>query len=260
MSRIDDVFKKKGHKALIGYVTVGYPGIEATLETVPLLAENGCDMIELGIPFSDPMADGATIQQASHCALQNGVTPQICLEIAGKLRHKTDVPLLFMSYYNPNFSYGTEKFCQDCHRSGVDGLIVPDLLPEEGSSLEAAVKENSLDIIYLLAPTSTDERVRLVGERSGGFIYRVSVAGITGARDWLPAGLDGLVTRLKAITSKPLCVGFGISSPQQAKQVADIAEGVIIGSRIIQLMAAEDSLAKVAAFIKQIRQALDKAS
>jgi len=258
MSRIDDVFQKPEHKALIGYVTVGYPSIKATLETVPLLAESGCDIVELGIPFSDPMADGATIQQASHCALQNGVTPQRCLEVAGELRRRTDIPLLFMSYYNPIFSYGVEKFCQDCHKSGVDGLIVPDLLPEEGSSLEAAVKKNSLDIIYLLAPTSTDERVRLVGERSGGFIYLVSVAGITGARDRLPPGLDGLVSGVKAITSKPLCVGFGISSPQQAKQVAAVAEGVIIGSRIIQLMAAEDSLSATAAFIKQIRQALDK--
>jgi len=259
MSRIAAIFQKPQHKALIAYVTVGYPSIEATLETVPLLAESGCDMIELGIPFSDPMADGATIQKASHCALQNGVTPSKCLRIAGELRRKTDIPLLFMTYYNPIFSYGIDSFCRDCSRSGVGGLIVPDLLPEEGSSLEAAGKRNGLDTIYLLAPTSTDERIRLVGRRSGGFIYLVSVAGITGARDRLPSGLGGLVSRVKTITRKPLCVGFGISSPQQAKQVAAIAEGVIIGSRIIQLMEAEDSLAAVAAFIKQTRQALDEA-
>jgi len=259
MSLIAAIFQKPQHKALIAYVTVGYPDIEATLEIVPLLAESGCDMIELGIPFSDPMADGATIQKASHCALQNGVTPLKCLEVAGELRRKTDIPLLFMTYYNPIFSYGIDNFCGDCNKSGVDGLIIPDLLPEEGLPLETAGSKNNLDIIYLLAPTSTDERIRLVGRRSGGFIYLVSVAGITGARARLPQGLDSLVGRVKKITSKPLCVGFGISSPQQAKQVAIIAEGVIIGSRIIQLMEAEDSQAAVAAFIKEIRQALNKA-
>ena len=258
MSRIDNAFRKSNHKALVAYVTVGYPSIEATLETVPLLAENGCDVIELGIPFSDPMADGATIQKASHCALQNGVTPEKCLQIAAELRKKTDVPLLFMSYYNPIFSYGIEKLCEDCRKSGIDGLIIPDLLPEEGMALEAAGRKNDIDIIYLLAPTSTDERIRLAGKKSGGFIYLVSVAGITGARNSLPQRLGALVSRVKSITSKPLCVGFGISSPQQAGQVAAIADGVIIGSRIVQIMEGENPKAALTDFIRQTRRALDR--
>ena len=258
MSRIENTFRKSNRKALVAYVTVGYPSIEATLETVPLLAEKGCDAIELGIPFSDPMADGATIQKASHCALQNGVTPEKCLQIAAELRKKTDVPLLFMSYYNPIFSYGIEKFCEDCNKSGIDGLIIPDLLPEEGLALEAAGRKNDIGIIYLLAPTSTDERIRLAGKKSGGFIYLVSVAGITGARNSLPQGLGALVSRVKSITSKPLCVGFGISSPQQAGQVAAIADGVIIGSRIVQIMEGENPKAALTDFIRQTRWALDR--
>ena len=258
MSRIENTLRKSNRKALVAYVTVGYPSIEATLETVPLLAEKGCDIIELGIPFSDPMADGATIQKASHCALQNGVTPEKCLQIAAELRKKTDVPLLFMSYYNPIFSYGIEKFCEDCNKSGIDGLIIPDLLPEEGLALEAAGRKNDIGIIYLLAPTSTDERIRLAGKKSGGFIYLVSVAGITGARNSLPQGLGSLVSMVKSITSKPLCVGFGISSPQQAGQVAAIADGVIIGSRIVQIMEGENPKAALTDFIRQTRRVLDR--
>jgi tryptophan synthase alpha chain len=256
VSRIGDIFSQPGKKALIAYITVGYPSIEATLEVVPLLASAGCDMVELGIPFSDPMADGATIQQASFCALQNGVTPKRCLEIAGRLRQQIGIPLVFMSYYNPIFSYGLEDFCAACAGCGVDGLIIPDLPPDEGSELEAVSGSRGLDLIYLLAPTSTQERIGLVAQKTRGFIYLVSVTGITGARDRLPEYLDRLVARVRRITSKPLCVGFGISTPQQAGQVAQIADGVIVGSRIIQLMQADDDFRSVSAFMKELRQAL----
>jgi tryptophan synthase alpha chain len=256
VSRIGDIFRQPDKKALIAYVTVGYPSIEVTLRIVPLLASGGCDMVELGIPFSDPMADGATIQQASFCALQNGVTPRHCLEVAGQLRQQVSIPLLFMSYYNPIFSYGLEGFCTACVGCGIDGLIIPDLPPDEGSELEAISGNQGLDLIYLLAPTSTRERMRLVARRTRGFIYLVSVTGITGARDRLPDDLDRLVARVKSITRKPLCVGFGISTPQQAGQVARIADGVIVGSRIIQLMQADDDFESVFGFIKELRQAL----
>ncbi|MFB0559000.1 MAG: tryptophan synthase subunit alpha [Dehalococcoidales bacterium] len=258
MSRIASVFSQPGHIALIPYITVGYPTVEATLKVVPLLASSGCDIVELGIPFSDPLADGATIQKASFCALQNGVTPELCLDVAKQLSSKVDVPLVFMTYFNPVFSYGLEEFCSACRRSGVDGLIIPDLPPEEGKGLEAITQRQGLDLIYLLAPTSTEERIRLVAERSRGFIYLVSVTGVTGVRERLPANLEAFVARARKVATQPLCVGFGISTPEQARQVARIADGVIVGSRIIQLMEAEDNFISVGNFIKELRYALDE--
>jgi tryptophan synthase alpha chain len=257
MNRIDDVFNKKGHKALIAYVTVGYPDIEATMKIVPLLAESGCDIIELGIPFSDPMADGATIQHASYCALQNGVTTNKCLDMVKQLREKTNVPLIFMTYYNPVYHYGLERFCNDSIASGVDGLIVPDLTPDEGGELENITETTGLDLVYLLSPTSTTERIKLVAEKSRGFIYMVSLTGVTGARDNMKLDIDNFIADVRKATDKPLCVGFGISTPGQAKQVSHIADGVIIGSRIIKLMEKEDDFASVGKFIKDCRQAMD---
>lgn len=255
MSRITNVFAKTKRKALIPYVTVGYPSLEATLEVVPLLAQNGADIVELGIPFSDPLADGVTIQRSSYNALQRGVSSRICLDVAKRLREKVDIPLVFMTYYNPVFHYGLEPFCSACVAAGIDGLIIPDLPPQEGADLEVVARNKDLDLIYLLAPTSPQERIKMVGQRSRGFIYLVSVTGVTGARDKLPADLEAFVNRVRKATSQPLCVGFGISTPQQAKQVAAIADGVIVGSRIIQLMEDGD-MGEVAEFVKGLRQAL----
>jgi tryptophan synthase alpha chain len=257
VSRIAPVFDP-GRTTLIAYVTVGYPSIEATRKVVPLLDESGCDIVELGIPFSDPLADGATIQRASFHALQNGVTPQLCLDLASELSGKVSSPLVFMTYFNPVLHYGIKEFCQACKKSGVDGLIIPDLPPEEGTELETATRTNDLDLIYLLAPTSTEERIRLVAEKSRGFIYLVSVTGVTGARDKLPENLAAFVGRVKKIASQPLCVGFGISTAEQASQIAQIADGVIVGSRIIQLMETEDNFLSVGNFIRELRAALDK--
>jgi len=228
------------------------------LKVVPLLAGSGCDIVELGVPFSDPLADGTTIQKASFYALKNGVTPQLCLEIAKQLSQMVEIPLVFMTYFNPVFSYGLEEFCIACTGSGIDGLIIPDLPPEEGSELEAITQKQGIDLIYLLAPTSTDERIRLVAERSRGFIYLVSVTGVTGVRDRLPANLEAFVTRVRKVTTQPLCVGFGISTPGQAGRVAQIADGVIVGSRIIQLMEADESMVRVADFARELRCALDR--
>ncbi len=258
MSRIASIFGEPAHKALIPYVTVGYPSIEATLKVVPILAQSGCDIVELGIPFSDPLADGATIQKASFYALRNGVTPKLCLEVAKQLSQLVEIPLVFMTYFNPVFSYGLEEFCAACNRSGVDGLIIPDLPPEEGSELEASTQKQGLDLIYLLAPTSTETRIRLVTQRSRGFIYLVSVTGVTGARDRLPADLEAFVGRVREVATQPLCVGFGISTPEQASRVARIADGVIVGSRIVQYMEADDSLLSVGNFIKGLRHVLDE--
>ena len=259
MSRIASVFAKPNHVALIPYITMGYPTIETTLEVVTLLANNGCDMVELGIPFSDPLADGATIQQASFQALRNGVTPKLCLEIAKDLSQRVKIPLVFMTYYNLVLNYGLKKFCNACVSSGVDGLIVPDLPPEEGLELEITTQRHNLDLIYLLAPNSTEERIKLVAERSRGFIYLVSVTGVTGVRDKLPSDLEAIVTRVRRVSHQPLCIGFGISTSEQARQVARIADGVIIGSRLIQFMEAEgESLGTVRDFIRSLRNALDE--
>ena len=260
MSRIASAFNRTDQAALIAYITVGYPSIEATLQVVPLLASSGCDIVELGIPFSDPLADGITIQKASLQALQNGVTPDICLKVARQLRERVDLPLVLMTYFNPVFSYGLQQFCNACSQSGIDGLIIPDLPPEEGSELEVASQKRGLDLIYLLAPTSTEQRIKLVAERSRGFIYLVSVTGVTGARDRLPADLQAFVAKVRRVAAQPLCVGFGISTPEQARQVAHIANGVIVGSRIIQCMEINDNFVSLGRFVKELRSSMKRCS
>jgi tryptophan synthase alpha chain len=216
-------------------------------------------MVELGIPFSDPLADGTTIQRASHHALQQGVTPQSCLEVARKLRQEVDIPLLFMSYYNPLFHYGLGPFCHACADAGVDGLIIPDLPPEEGSELEALTRQHQLDLIYLASPTTTEERLGFIAAKSRGFIYLVSLRGVTGARQVLPADVEGLVARLRGKTSKPICIGFGIATPEQARRVARLADGVIVGSRILEIVeSSECPTQALASFIHQLRDAMDE--
>ena len=256
MSRIDLVFGQANHTALVPYVTVGYPDISTTLKVVPLLASNGCDIIELGIPFSDPLADGATIQRASYEALRQGVTPHLCLEVAQELRRQVEIPLVFMTYYNPVLKFGLEQFCLKCAEVGIDGLIIPDLPPEEGQELEKSTRSHGLDLVYLLSPASTEERIRLVVGKASGFIYLVSLTGVTGARDELPQELEGFVARVRARTKKPLCVGFGVSTSEQARRIARVANGVIVGSRIIQLLDEDKSLKNVCSFIKCLREAL----
>ena len=224
-----------------------------------MLASSGCDIVELGIPFSDPLADGATIQKASFSAIENGVTPQLCLEVAEQLSQKVSIPLVFMTYFNPILSYGQDKFLKACASSGISGLIIPDLPPEEGLEMETIIQKQNLDLIYLLAPTSTQERIRLVAERSRGFIYLVSVTGVTGARQELPADLEAFLTRVRMVAHQSLFVGFGVSTIDQARRVAQTADGVIVGSRLIQLMEDEDNfVSTVSSFIKELRQVLDE--
>jgi tryptophan synthase alpha chain len=256
MSRIAPVFEK-GHKALIGYVTVGYPDIAATPVIAAKLAAAGCDIIELGIPFSDPLADGATIQQASYRALLQGTTPRACLEVANSIRKEIDTPLVFMTYYNPVLNFGLDAFCRGCTGAGINGLIVPDLPPEEGGELEPVTLEHGLDLIYLLAPTSTDDRIAAVAARSRGFIYLVSLTGVTGARESLPPDLEDFVKRVRRQADLPLCVGFGIGTPEQARQVGSVADGVIVGSRIVQLVEEDSTFASLRSFVTGLRRALD---
>jgi len=256
MSRITSVFKS-GRKALIAYITAGYPDIKATAKIALALAGSGCDFIELGIPFSDPLADGATIQKASYQALQRGTTPQSCLEVAAEISGKIDMPLVFMTYYNPVLNFGLEAFCKSCVKAGINGLIVPDLPPEEGMELETITRKKDLDLVYLLAPTSTGERINEVAERSRGFIYLVSLTGVTGTRDILSPELEGFVKRVRQKASQALCVGFGISTTEHARRATSVSDVVILGSRLIQLIEEDPTLVRLKSFVASLRKAID---
>ena len=259
-ARIAAVFERaraEGRAAVMPYLTLGYPRPEASVALVEAAAAGGADLLEVGVPFSDPLADGPIIQRATHVALQQGTTAARCLEIVRGLRVRgLKVPLVLMGYYNPILAYGDAAFCRDCRQAGVDGLIVPDLPPEEGVTLEEACRRNGLALAYLLAPTSPPARIHLVTERSEGFVYLVSVTGITGPRERLPAGLVQFVQRVRAVTDKPLAVGFGIATPEQAGRVAALADGVIVGSALVRLSGEEKGPEKVAAFVAELRQAV----
>lgn len=230
--------KEERRTGFIAFITVGYPDIESTPGLVRALVEGGADIIELGIPFSDPLAEGPTIQKSSFHALQQGTTMESCLEVARKLRADgVGVPLVFMGYYNPILAYGIERFAKDAAQAGADGVIPVDLPPEESGELHAALKANGLDLIYLLAPTSTDERIRAVGERASGFVYCVSLTGVTGSRDSLSGGLEDFIGRVRKQISLPLAVGFGISQRKHFEAVARIADAAVIGSAIIDEIA-----------------------
>jgi tryptophan synthase alpha chain len=201
---------------------------------VPALVEGGADIIELGIPFSDPLAEGPTIQRSSYHALQRGITPTICLEVASKLRTQgVEAPLVPMGYYNPMLAYGVDAFVRDAASAGIDGLIVVDLPPEESALVRHACLANNIRLIYLLAPTSTIQRIKLVASLASGFIYCVSLTGVTGARDDLSPGLEGFVNRVRTHTDLPIAVGFGISQPKHFQAVGRIADAAVIGSAII---------------------------
>ncbi len=266
MSRIGPRFEQlaqEGRRALVMYLTIGYPQRDAALDLVPAIVEAGADMIELGVPFTDPLADGATVQHATEIALRNGVNVKFCLETVRTLRAQgIGVPMLFMGYYNPMLQYGLERFCADAHEAGVDGLIVPDLPPEESHELQAACIAHDIDLIFFLAPTSTDERMREVAERATGFIYCVSLTGITGSRTEIAAQLPEFLARVRAATSTPLAVGFGISEPRHAQKVAEIADGVVVGSALLNVVehAAEQGTDEVRAFVASMREGTDRAT
>ena len=259
MGRIATTLKRlrwEKEAALIPYVTVGYPSLDDTRQIVPLMARQGADLIELGVPFSDPLADGATIQRASHAALQNGVTMADCLSVAAEARRANEVPLLLMSYYNLIHKYGVERLAADCAAAGADGLIVPDLPPEEAGDLKVACEESGLDLIFLVTPTSTDERLRLVAEMASGFIYCVSVTGVTGARSQVGTDLENFITRVRKHTDLPLVVGFGISTPEHVARVARVAQGAVVGSALMDLierLPEDDLITGVAEFVREMK-------
>lgn len=259
IERIEQAFAKArgaGRAALMPYFTLGYPTPDASLEVVAAIARAGADLIELGVPFSDPLADGPTIQRSTQVALAQGMTAAGCLALAARLRQRgVNQPLLFMGYYNPLLAYGIASFARAAAEVGVDGVIIPDLPPEESGELDEACLQHGLALIYLLAPTSTPERIAAVAARARGFIYLVSLAGVTGARAELPADLRAFITRVRAATDLPLAVGFGISTPEQAAAVGQLADGVIVGSALIQAVEAAGTPA-AAGFIQELSAAL----
>lgn len=240
MGRIEDKFaqlRDQERLGLIAFLMVGYPELDAALELVPALAQGGVDMVELGVPFSDPMADGVTIQRAGFGALTNGVNIQRCLDTVKELREGgVSIPLIVMGYYNPILSYGQEEFCRDAAAAGVDGLIVLDLPPEEAEPLFTPCRASGLDFIFLLAPTSLEERIEKVCGMAQGFVYCVSLTGVTGARDQLPSGLPEFLGRVRKKTALPLAVGFGISKRAHLSAVADYADAAVVGSAIIDVI------------------------
>lgn len=233
--------RAENRAAFMPYLPVGYPDLPTSLDLFQALAEAGADLIEVGVPFSDPLADGPTIQAATQQALAQGVSPVNCIDAVRTLRRRgVATPLMLMGYVNPIFAYGAEAYVADAAAAGADGLIIPDLPPDEAEEVEAACRRNGLAMIYLVAPTSTEERIALAAGHSTGFIYLVSVTGITGARNDLPPHLAEFIARVRRQSELPLAVGFGIGTPAQAAAVAAIADGVVVGSALVKLAGGDE--------------------
>lgn len=237
MNRIDIKFnqlRKDNRKAFIVFITAGYPTLDATYKLILEFSRIGVDIIELGVPFSDPIADGPIIQESSQAALGKKVNLVDILGLVKRARKKTGIPICLMTYYNPVFCFGEEKFVRKATACGVDGLIVPDLPPEEAGPILGLSRKFNLDIIFFISPTSTVKRIQSIARISRGFIYYISLTGTTGERKRLPADLASNIVRVKKYTSKPVCVGFGISTPLQLRRIYGVADGAIIGSAVVK--------------------------
>ena len=242
--------------ALVPYLTVGYPNIERSADIAIKVLESGADMLELGVPFSDPIADGPTIQKTSFKALENGVNLSICMDVLTKIREIDDSsPIIFMGYFNPFLQYGLEAFLSEASKRGLDGLIIPDLPMEESEAISKQCTENGIHHIPLLAPTSTEERIKLSCEHAGGFVYCVSLTGVTGARDGLSIGVEGLVSKIRSYTNLPVLVGFGVSQKRDVEKISEFADGAVVGSAFLDhISGAEqgDEIEAATEFIKNI--------
>ncbi len=239
MSRISERFallRSQGSKALVGFVTAGDPSPERTPEIAWQLEAGGVDVIELGVPFSDPLADGPVIQRASDRALKKGTTLAQVLEVARRIRTRSQVPLLLFSYFNPLLRYGLNRLATDAKDAGVDGVLVTDLPPEEAEEWLNAARSVDLDTVFLAAPTSADQRLTQIASRSRGFVYAVSRVGVTGEQDQLSSDARPLVDRLKAVSPTPVVLGFGISTPEQVQAAARVADGVVVGSALVRFL------------------------
>lgn len=236
-NRIDRLFDRKraeGKAALIFFLTAGHPDSATTLAAVEALEAGGADLIELGIPFSDPIADGPAIQKSSQIALEGGMSVQGALDLLANIRERSEIPVVFFSGYNPIFRYGDVRFVEAAARAGADGMIIPDLPPEEGGELEQACHRENLKNIFLAAPTTTAERLKLISSHTSGFLYYISLRGVTGARGALLQDIRQNVERIRQTVTLPVAVGFGISEPEQAREIAQVAEGVVVGTALVQ--------------------------
>ena len=261
MSRIERVFRKLRSKraAFIPFVIAGDPDLKTTEALVLKMAECGADIIELGVPFSDPLADGPTIQTGSQRALKNGVNLKEIFRMTERLKG-ISTPLVLMTYFNPVFQHGLKSFAEDCYRSGIDGVIVPDLPPEEAGPWIKEAKSFKLDTIFLIAPTSPPDRVKLASRHTRGFLYYVSVTGVTGPRGKLPDEPEMAIGQIKKCSQKPVAVGFGISTREQVKELSRFADGVIVGSAIVKLIEenlnSPELVTKVGNFVSSLSGAL----
>lgn len=246
-----------GRAAFLPYFPVGYPNYDDSLKAIELMSTADVDGFEIGVPFSDPLADGPTIQAATQIALENGTTVQHALDAVKTLRERgVTQPMLMFSYLNPLVAYGTEKFVRDARVAGADGFIIPDLPPEEAHLFADACREEGMALVFFIAPTSNSKRIKLVAENATGFIYVVTLTGITGERTELPEYLAEFIARLRAETTQPLVMGFGISKPEHARMMTGLVNGFIVGSALVK--AAEDGVDAVHDLARTLRQALDK--
>jgi tryptophan synthase alpha chain len=262
MSRLAERFaalRSRGERALVPFVTAGDPDLKTTEALVLAMAEEGADAIELGVPFSDPIADGPTIQRASQRALANGTSLRRVLELVRRLRARTEVPLLLMGYANPFYALGARACAAAAAECGVDGVIVPDLPPEEGADFFGAAEEAGLDAVLLAAPTTTPERLALLAERTRGFLYFVSLTGVTGARAAVAADLEERVRRAKALCPLPVCVGFGVSTPEHVREIGRYADGIVVGGalvdRIERAATPDEAVDSAARFVASLKAA-----
>jgi tryptophan synthase alpha chain len=263
MARLSEhlqALRARGERAVVPFLTAGDPDLETTEALVLAMAESGADVIEIGLPFSDPFGEGPTIQRASERALARGVDLRACLELVARVRPAIEVPLLVMGYANPMLSMGEKGFAEAASAAGVDAIIVQDLPPEEGQSFYACCREQKIEPVLLAAPTTTPERLAMLARETRGFLYYVSLTGVTGARKALAADIERNVRAAQALGEAPVCVGFGVSTPEQAAEISRYADGVVVGSAIVDRIEAagsrDEAVESVAKFVRELKQAV----
>jgi tryptophan synthase alpha chain len=247
--------RAEGRKAFVAFVTAGDPSLERAVEVALALESGGADVLELGVPFSDPLADGPVIQRASERALRRGTTLAAVLDSVKRIRQKSELPIVLFSYANPLLRYGLERLARDAHAAGVDGVLVTDLPPEEAGEWIALARGADLDTVFLAAPTSPDERLRRVAEATRGFVYAISRTGVTGEKEALSGDAGPLVARLRSLTDAPVALGFGISTPEQVRAAGSVADGVVVGSALVRFLE-EHPEGDVAGQVRWLKSAL----